>query len=117
MTDARPLLFLDSAYKIARALTVAAARKDQAGEFDLQKVQDQVDALAAWSDRIADMATKARTIQNSGKLIEQCANDLKQDLDSRGSGITGAPSGSMKGAANRNRPRNSSTGLAEKPIL
>ena len=83
LTAARPLLFLDSAYKIARALTVAATRKDQAGELDLQKVQDQVDALAAWSDRIADMATKARTIQNSGKLIEQCANDLKLDLETK----------------------------------
>jgi hypothetical protein len=29
------------------------------------------------------MATKARTIQNSGRLIEQCANDFKQDLDAR----------------------------------
>jgi hypothetical protein len=79
----KPLLFLESAYKIARALTVAAARKDQAGELDLQKIQDQVDALAAWSDRIADMATKAKTIQNSGKIIEQCAADLRQDLDTR----------------------------------
>jgi hypothetical protein len=25
----------------------------------------------------------ARTIQNSGKLIEQCAAELKQDLDAR----------------------------------
>jgi hypothetical protein len=79
----RPLLFLDSAYKIARAYAVAAARKDAAGELDLQKIQDQLDALAAWSDRSADMAVKARTIQNSGKLIEQCAIDLKQDLDTR----------------------------------
>lgn len=79
----RPLLFLDSAYKIARAYAVAAARKDAAGELDLQKIQDQLDALAAWSDRIADMATKARTIQSSGRMIEQCANDLKQDLDTR----------------------------------
>jgi hypothetical protein len=29
------------------------------------------------------MTTKARTIQSSGKLIEQCANELKADLDSR----------------------------------
>jgi hypothetical protein len=92
----RPLLFLDSAYKIARALAVAAARKDQAGELDLQKIKDQIDALAAWSDRIADMATKARTIQNSGRLIEQCANDLKQDLDARVAAILTAlqPAGS-----------------------
>ena len=34
-------------------------------------------------ERIAGMATKARTIQNSGRAIEQCAADLKQDLDDR----------------------------------
>lgn len=79
----KPLLFLDSAYRIARALTVASVRKEATGDLDIQKIQDQVDALAAWSDRIADMATKARTIQNSGKLIEQCASDLKQELESR----------------------------------
>jgi len=83
LASGKPLLFLDSAYKIARALAVAAARKEEAGEFDRQKIQDQLDALAAWSARIADMATKARTVQSSGKLIEQCANDLKADLDSR----------------------------------
>jgi hypothetical protein len=79
----KPLMFLDSAYKIARALTVAATRKGEAGELDVQLIQDQLDALAAWSDRIADMATKARTIQSSGKIIEQCAADLKTDLDQR----------------------------------
>lgn len=83
LVEGRPLMFLDSAYKIARALVVAATRKEEAGELDLQFIQDQLDALTTWSDRIADMATKARTIQSSGKLIEQCANELKQDLDSR----------------------------------
>jgi hypothetical protein len=79
----KPLLFLESAYKIARILAVAAERKEQAGELDLQKIHDQVDGLAAWVDRITDMATKARTIQNSGKTIEQCASELKQDLEER----------------------------------
>jgi hypothetical protein len=83
LTAKRPLLFLDCAYKIARALTVAAVRTDQAGELNLQKVKDQIDALATWSDRIADMAIKARTIQSSGKLIEASAAELKQDLDTR----------------------------------
>lgn len=83
LATGKALLFLESAYKIARALAVAAARKDKAGEIDMQRIQDQVDSLAAWSDRISDMATKARTIQNSGKLIEQCANDLKLDLDTK----------------------------------
>lgn len=79
----KPLLYFDSAYKIARALTVASARKGTAGELDLQKVEEQLNALATWSDRIAEMSTKARTIQSSGKLIEQFASDLKQDLETR----------------------------------
>lgn len=79
----RPPMFLESAYKVARALAVAATRRDAAGEIDVQLVQDQIDAIHSWSDRISDMATKARTIQNSGKLIEQCANDLRADLDCR----------------------------------
>jgi hypothetical protein len=29
------------------------------------------------------MTTKARTIQSSGKQIEQCSADLKQDLEMR----------------------------------
>jgi hypothetical protein len=89
----KPLVFLDSAYKIARALAVAAVRKEEAGDLDVQLIQDQLDALAAWSDRIADMATKARTIQSSGKLIEQCAADLKTDLDLRISAVLKALQG------------------------
>jgi hypothetical protein len=83
LAGGKPLMFLDSAYKIARALAVAATRKEQAGELDVQLIQNQLDGLAAWSDRIADMATKARTIQCSGKIIEQCSADLKADLDLR----------------------------------
>jgi hypothetical protein len=112
----KPLLFLDSAYKIARALTVAAARKEESGELDLQKIQDQLDALAAWSDRIADMATKARTIQSSGKLIEQCAKDLKQDLDDRLAVVLNA----LKAASTRTtRSRSARNGnlIAELPSV
>jgi hypothetical protein len=79
----RSLMFFDSAYRIVRALVVAAERKETAGEIDLDTIAEQIDALAAWSERISDMATKARTIQNSGKLIEQSANDLRQDLENR----------------------------------
>ena len=68
---------------VKRSLGLELQQRSPAGELDIQKIQDQLDALSAWSDRIADMATKARTIQSSGKLIEQCANDLKLDLDAR----------------------------------
>ncbi|NUQ61484.1 MAG: hypothetical protein HUU20_03285 [Pirellulales bacterium] len=73
----KSLLFFDSAYRIARAMVVAGARKEAAGEVDFHKIQDQVDALAAWSERIADMATKAHTIQNSGRVIEQATPQVR----------------------------------------
>ncbi|HVA45902.1 MAG TPA: hypothetical protein VNH11_05895 [Pirellulales bacterium] len=79
----RPLLFLDSAYKIARALAVAAARRGAAGGLDLEAIEQHVQELLGWVDRIAEMATKARTIQTSGKFIEDRANELKDDLDRR----------------------------------
>ena len=87
LNDDRPLLLFDSAYKIGRALAVAAERKEAAGQLDLQKIDDHLTALAVWSDRIADMAKKARTIQSSGRLIEECAADLKAELDDRVAGM------------------------------
>lgn len=79
----KPLLYFDTAYKIARAMAVAAVRKDSASEVDLAQIENQVESLGTWSERIADMSVKARTIQKSGKLIEDCAIDLKDELDRR----------------------------------
>jgi hypothetical protein len=47
------------------------------------QIENQVESLGTWSERIADMSVKARTIQKSGKLIEECATDLKGELDRR----------------------------------
>lgn len=76
-------IFLDAAYRIARALIIVAVRKQAVEEVDLHKVEDQVNSLATCSDRLVEMATKARTIQNNGKFIEDCAAALKEDLDNR----------------------------------
>jgi hypothetical protein len=91
----RPLTYFDAAYKIARVMLVAAARKNKDEEVDLRSIGDQVDSLAAWCDRIEDMAIKARTIQKSGKLIEECATDLRAELDRRLGEIQKALSGGL----------------------
>jgi hypothetical protein len=74
-------MFLEAAYQIVRALAVATTRKEAAGHLNLQQIRDLVDALSTWSDRIAEMVTKAKTIQNSGQFLEKQANELKADLD------------------------------------
>ena len=79
----RPLLFFDTAYKLARALAVAAARREEAGGLDLAAIEQHVQELLGWTERIAEMATKARAVQSSGKFIEERANELKEELDHR----------------------------------
>lgn len=79
----KPLVFLDSAYKVARVMVVVAVRKQHVGELDLQLIQDQVRALALWSDKLADMTTKVKTIQTNGKIIEEYVREMKLDLDNR----------------------------------
>jgi hypothetical protein len=79
----RPLLYFDAAYRIARAMAVAAVRKEAAEEVDLVGIENHVEALGTWSNRIADMSVKARTVKNNGKLIEDCATELKEELDNR----------------------------------
>lgn len=83
----KPLLFLDSAYKIARALVVTAARREAAGGLDLESIEQHMQELLGWVDRVAEMTTKARTIQTSGKFIEERANELKDELDRRLNGV------------------------------
>jgi hypothetical protein len=79
----KPLVFLDAAYKIARALAVAAARREEAGGLDLAAIEEHVNALIAWVDRIVDVGKKANTIRSHGEAIGQFANELKQELDQR----------------------------------
>jgi hypothetical protein len=79
----RRLPYFESAYKIARALVVAGVRKQAAGEVDLQSIRDNVDSIQKSIACIADIATKARTIQKSGKLIESGVLDMQSELDER----------------------------------
>ena len=71
-------------------MAVAAVRKESASEIDLSQIEDSIEALGTWSERIADMSVKARTIQKSGKLIEECATDLKEELDRRVANVLAA---------------------------
>lgn len=83
LRDGKPLVYLEAAYKIARAMAVATVRSESEDGVDLAKIQSHVESIGTWSEKIADMATKAKTIKRNGRIVEECANDLKQDLDQR----------------------------------
>jgi hypothetical protein len=68
---------------VARVLSIAAARKGEVGQIDLQKIEDHVNAVIAASSKITEIATKAKTVQRSGDDIEKLANSMKADMDKR----------------------------------
>jgi len=83
LAEGRPLLYLDTAYRIARAMAVAAQRKESASEVDLSKIENHVEALGQWAARLTEMAKKAKTIRNNGQFIEDLAHEMKVDIDER----------------------------------
>jgi hypothetical protein len=79
----KPLVFIEAAYQVARALAVATARSASDEALDVQKLMDHVDALISYTERLSDVTTKARTVKNSGEAIEKAAEALKKELETR----------------------------------
>jgi hypothetical protein len=83
MAESGRLLFLEVAYELARLQAVATVRKAAGGKFDLDRVQQQIDGIADCVPRLAEIVTKANTVQNAGKTIEATAKDVKDDIEKR----------------------------------
>ena len=83
------LIYLEAAYQIARASSIAAARKGEVDALDLQKLLDHVNALVSCTERLAEISTKARTVKNSGEAIEKIADAAKTELAGRLSEMKG----------------------------
>jgi hypothetical protein len=83
LDEGAPLPFLWAAYELARVQTVAALRKAAGGELDLERIQQHIDGIATWVPRLAEIVTKAKTVQNSGTAIETTAKEIKDDISRR----------------------------------
>ena len=78
-----PLVFFEAAYKIARAQAVFCTRKEEAGEIDLDAIQQHISALIAWVERMSEITTKATTVKNNGIAIEKLVGEMKDDMEGR----------------------------------
>ena len=83
LAEGGPLPFLWAAYELARVQAVAAVRKEAGGKLDLERIQQHIDGIAAWVPRLAEIITKASTVQKSGIAIETTAKEIKEDIDKR----------------------------------
>ncbi len=85
----QPLLFLEAAYKMGRALIVTSVRKGAAQELDLDRVRSEVDSLSERVKRFSELTTKAKTIKNNADFIESTLNEMKSEMESHLSTILG----------------------------
>ena len=52
LAEGGPLLFLWAAYELARVQAVTAVGKEAGGKLDLERIQRQIDGIAAWVPRL-----------------------------------------------------------------
>lgn len=83
LSDNVPLLFLDTAYKIIRALIVTSVRKEEKKEIDTDRIRREIDSITELVGRLSELSTKAKTISTNSKFIEDTVADLKEQIEPR----------------------------------
>lgn len=91
-----PLLYAESAYKIARAIAINTIKREEVKEINLDKVQSDLEALRYSIKRISELVKKARKIQNESSSIENLADELKQEMNEQLEEIFSALKGSSR---------------------
>lgn len=76
------IVFMDSAYKICRINIITHLKENKAGEVNISAVKGKIEKMLNQVGLMSDLLTKARTIQNSGKNIEETVNGIKEELES-----------------------------------
>jgi hypothetical protein len=83
----QPLLFLDAAYKICRALIIIATRKEEMEELDIESINKELESLSGLVGKFSDLITKTKTINSNSKIIADTLKDLETDMKDRIEGI------------------------------
>ena len=79
----QPLVFLESAYKIARTLVVTGVRKEAEKELDIERIRGELDMVTEQLKKFSEMATKVKTIRTNADFIETTLNDVKTTVEQR----------------------------------
>jgi len=75
------IVFLEAAYKISRINIITHLRESEAGEVNISLIKGNIEKMSKQIELMSDLLTKARTIQSSGKNIEETANGIKGELE------------------------------------
>ena len=78
-----PAVYLEAAYKIARALVITSARKQEAEELDFDMLASEIDGIIQQVSRLSEIGTKVKTIRNNSDWIEKQVADLQGELETK----------------------------------
>lgn len=77
----KSLIFLESAYKIARINIITQMRKEKIGKVDLNAVRENIKQMFDQAKVLSEVITKARTVKSHGEAIENVSSKLKDELE------------------------------------
>jgi hypothetical protein len=81
-------IYLEAAYKVARALIVTAIRKEKSEEMDIGLIKTSIDSILESVKKFSDIKKKAITISNNSKFIEDIVGNMEEDITSHLDRIT-----------------------------
>lgn len=79
----QPLIFLESAYKIARALIITYVRKEAEKGIDVERIRGELEIVVEQMKKFSEMTTKVKTIKTNADFIETTLNDVKDIVDEK----------------------------------
>ncbi len=81
LSTGEPLMFLETAYKICRAMIAASARAGESDTLDLTKIRSGIELSLEQVGLMADIITKAQTISRSSTYIESTAKNVRDAVN------------------------------------
>lgn len=88
LSSRAPLIYLEAAYKIARALIVTTFQKDESKNVNVGQIKREIASIVESVSRLSELIKKAKTINTNSKTIEEVIVELKADMEARLQSIT-----------------------------
>lgn len=80
LASERSVIFLEAAYKIARAMVATKVREEEKKAIDESYIRSEMENIVKALERASDILTKVSTIRNSADAIEKNVDKLQESI-------------------------------------
>jgi len=83
IVEGEPNFYLESAYRIARAIVVAERNQQLISKVDVARINAALAAIEAICERFAEIHKKAASVKQSASAIEELAAQMRPEIEHR----------------------------------